>query len=99
MEADYEFSGELWEYPSEAPWVFITLGAEDADDIRARVPRFGGFGSVKVKVRIGETEWDTSIFPDKGAGSYLVPIKRSVRDQEKLVVGDVASVILRIDLD
>ena len=99
MEAIYQFSGMLWEYPGEAPWVFITLAVEDADEIHARVPRSGGFGSVKVKAHIGETEWSTSIFADKASGSYLLPVKRSVRDQEKLVVGDVASVILRIDLD
>jgi hypothetical protein len=35
----------------------------------------------------------------KASGSYSLPIKRGVRDEENLVVGDVASVILRIDLD
>ena len=85
MEAIYEFSGVLWEYSGEAPWVFITVGVEDGDEIHDRV--------------IGETEWSTSIFPDKGSGSYVLPIKRSVRDQEKLAVGDLASVILRIDLE
>ena len=37
MEGVYEFSGVLWEYPGEAPWVFITLAVEDADEIHARV--------------------------------------------------------------
>ena len=99
MERIYEFSDVLWEYSGEAPWVFVTLGVEDADEIRARVPRSGGFGSVKVNAHIGETEWSTSIFPDKASGSYLLPVKRSVRDRENLIVGDVTSVILRVDLD
>ncbi len=98
MEAIYEFSGPLWEFPGEAPWVFITLSAEEADEIHARVPRSGGFGSMKVKARIGATEWNTSIFPDKGSQSYLLPVKRAVRDHEQLVIGDVATVILRVDL-
>jgi hypothetical protein len=99
MEAVYQFSGALWEYSGEAPWVFITLGGEDADEIRTRVPPSGGFGSVNANAQIGETKWSTSIFADKASGSYLLPIKRGVRVQENLVVGDVASVILRIDLD
>ncbi len=93
------FGGVLWRYHGESPWVFVTLAVDDADEIDARVPRSGGFGSVKVSVHIGETEWSTSIFPDKASGSYVLPIKRAVRDQEKLEVGDMARVILRLDLD
>jgi hypothetical protein len=97
VETIYEFSGVLWEYRGEAPWVFITLEVADADEIHARSPQSGGFGSVKVKARMGETEWSTSIFPDKSSGSFLLPVKRSVRDEQNLVVGDVANVMLRID--
>ncbi len=99
MEAIYEFLGVLRRYHGESPWVFVTLDADDADEIHARVPRSGGFGSVKVNVHIGETKWSTSIFPDKASGSYMLPIRRAVRDREKLEVGDVARVILRLDLD
>jgi len=56
MEAVYQFSAALWEYSGEAPWVFITLGGEDANEIRARVPFSDGFGLVKVNAQIGETE-------------------------------------------
>ena len=76
MEAVYQFSGALWEYSGEAPWVFITLGGEDADEIRTRVPPSGGFGSVKVNAQIGETEWSTSIFADKASG----PLRCGERD-------------------
>jgi hypothetical protein len=34
------------------------------------------------------TAWSTSLFPDKMVGSYLLPVKRSVRESEHLSIGD-----------
>jgi hypothetical protein len=34
---------------------------------------------------VGKTEWDTSIFPDKKSGVYLLPTKASVRKAEGIV--------------
>ena len=99
MEAVFTFSGALWEYGGENTWVFITLPGEQADEIADLVPRRPGFGSVRVHVRIGETEWATSLFPDKSLESYVLPVKRSVRDREQLAIGDVAGVTIRVILD
>jgi hypothetical protein len=96
MEEGYAFSGVLWEPPGEASWVFVTLDVEDSEDIRMRVPQRPGFGSVRVAVSIGETQWSTSIFPDSASGSYVLPIKRSVRDREGLEVGDGADLVIRL---
>ncbi len=45
--------------------------------------RFGlmkrGWGSLPVIVAMGKTTWKTSIFPDKKAGAYLLPLKAEVR--------------------
>jgi hypothetical protein len=99
MEEAYQFSGALWEHGGENTWVFITLPVRDTDEIADRAPRRPGFGSVKVDVRVGETEWATSLFPDKALGSYVLPVKRSVRDREQLAIGDVAEVTVRLVLD
>jgi hypothetical protein len=99
MEAIFEFSAALWEYGGENTWVFVTLPSESADEIAELVPRRPGFGSVKVHAQIGETEWATSLFPDKSLGSYVLPIKRSVRDREQLAIGDVADVTIRVILE
>ena len=98
MEPTYAFSGALWEYGGENTWVFITLPGEHADEIADLVPRRPGFGSVKVQVRIGKTEWATSLFPDKQLGSYVLPVKRSVRDREQLAPGDGADVSIQVIL-
>jgi len=89
----------LWEYKGEAPWVFITLPVEDAEEVRARVPGRAGFGSVKVDAVIGGSRWQTSLFPDKGSGSFVLPVKRAIREQEDLAPGDTASVTLHIEVE
>ena len=51
---------------------------------------------MRVHVRIGETVWATSVFPEKASGSYLLPVKKSVREKEGFDAGD--KVTVRLDL-
>lgn len=90
------FAAELWEYGGTATWVFVTLGVEDSEEIEAHTPPRTGFGSVRVSVRIGDTEWKTSVFPDSSSGSYVLPVKRAIRDKEGIDVGDVVEVHLKV---
>ena len=96
MDETFTFPGELWEYGGANTWVFVSLPPEVADEIADLVPSRPGFGSVRVTVQIGETEWATSLFPDSKLGSYVLPIKRSVRDQERLSIGDTAPIRIRL---
>ena len=84
----FTFIAELWRYPGDSGWHFVTLPPDVADDLDEQVAEKAGFGSIRVEVRVGETTWLTSLFPDKGAASYVLPVKRDVRDREGLAVGD-----------
>jgi hypothetical protein len=57
------------------------------------MPRKGtrGFGSIKVRAKIGKSVWDTSLFPSK-EGPYLLAIKKSVRFDEGIEAGDVVKI-------
>ena len=93
----YIFSAELWQYDGPSAWYFISLPPDIADDIRAEfAAQAAGFGSIKVEAAVRSTEWTTSLFPDKKRGTYLLPVKKSVRVAENLEAGDVATVSLRI---
>ena len=96
MDDTYTFSAELWEYSGAAAWVCVTLGVEDSEEIEAQTPLRTGFGSVRASVRIGETEWKTSVFPESSSASYVLPVKRAIRDKEGLDVGDVVEVHLQV---
>jgi hypothetical protein len=89
------FDGVVRRYDGEAAWYFVTLPLDLADDIRATTEP-AGFGSVRVEVRIGTTTWRTSVFPDKGSGSFVLPVKAEVRRREHLDDGTVATVTLTV---
>ena len=91
-----EFDGEviLWDARDDSSWFFVTLPEELSEDIKElpRPPR--GFGSLRVRARIGSTHWSTSIFP--GSEGYVLPLKKAVRDAEGLALGVVAAVELEL---
>lgn len=86
---EFQFTAPLWLYSGNNAWHFVTLPEDLADDIEELASTAKrGFGSVRVVVSIGETTWETSLFPDSKAGSYVLPIKKSVRDREGLSIGE-----------
>lgn len=97
--APVPFSAELWAAESDAAWCFVTVPDDLSDTIEfivaGREPR-RGFGAVKVEVTVGGTTWQTSLFPDKGRGAFVLPMKRAVRDAEGLRVGEDVEVALRL---
>jgi len=80
---------------------FLTIDGAAAEAIRAHevmqrleLGSGRGFGSVKVKARIGETRWATSVFPSSEAQGWVLPVKLAVRKAEDLAAGDTAEVEL-----
>ncbi|HMS31997.1 MAG TPA: DUF1905 domain-containing protein [Candidatus Saccharibacteria bacterium] len=91
----YTFTAELWMYPGEGAWYFVTLPKDIADEIKAiTAPNKRGFGSVRVSVKVGASEWQTSIFPDSTTKSYFLPVKKDVRTKNGLQDGDTVKVTL-----
>ena len=93
-----EFDGEIfrWEARDDAAWYFTSVPLELSEEIR-EIPRpYRGFGSVRVRARVGDTEWATSIFPSSNEGTYVLPLKKKVRDAEGLVDGGPVTARLEI---
>jgi hypothetical protein len=94
MSQSCRFSAALWRADAQDAWYFVTLPIEVAESVR-EVPRPSrGFGSVRVQATVGGTTWQTSVFPDTASASYLLPVKRSVRDAEDLEEGEPVEVLL-----
>jgi hypothetical protein len=86
----------MFRWDAEGPsWRFIRLPVDLADEIRA-IAALRGFGSVRVVARVGATSWSTSIFPEHVSESFLLPVKKAVRDAEGLADGDVVAVELQL---
>lgn len=84
----YEFEATLWRWREDGTWHFVTLPEDVADDIDDRTPVRAGFGSVKVEVTVGSQTWRTSVFPSKEQRSFILPIKKAVREANACADGD-----------
>ena len=93
---ELEFDGVVWFWRGPAPWHFVTVPLEQCEAIAevANAVTYG-WGMVPVVVRVGKTEWATSLWPkDDG---YIVPIKTAVRRAEGVELDDVVALRLMID--
>ncbi|MEQ1509468.1 MAG: DUF1905 domain-containing protein [Sphingopyxis sp.] len=87
--------------PPKAAWYFLTIAGEVAQAIRLSAGRANagqkrGFGSVRVTATIGASVWQTSLFPAKELGGYLLPLKAVVRKAEHLEADAEADVTITI---
>ena len=99
MPASVEFAAEVWQWESRTSdgWFFVSLPEHVADDIEAEFGhRAAGFGSLRVDVTIGDTRWQTSIFPDSKRATYVLPVKQAVRKREGIAAGSRTTVNLTV---
>jgi len=91
-----EFKGDIFYWRGPAPFLFVAVPEEPSRDLKAISAMVTyGWGVIPVQVRIGKTEWKTSLFPKKGR--YLVPIRMSVQKAENLKVGD--NVVIQLEVN
>jgi uncharacterized protein DUF1905 len=94
---DLEFSAPMFEWRGPAPYHFLAVPEDEADQIRETAAAVTyGWGMIPVRGRIGETDFTTSLWPKDGG--YVVPVKDAVRRPERLHLGDQVTVRLRIDV-
>jgi hypothetical protein len=89
-----DFTAKLLIYNGISPWYFVNVPKEHYDTIKnssSKKPR-RGFGAVKIKATIGETSWETSVFPDSRSKTYLMPIKKDIRHKENLYEHEIIAV-------
>lgn len=102
----HTITATLWIWTSNkapASWHFLTIAGAAGDAIHALAlmrrlesGRRRGWGSMKVAATIGDTSWETSMFPDKTSGGWFLPVKASVRKAEGLAAGDEVKVNMTI---
>lgn len=93
------FDAELWIWDARRAdtWTFVSLPTGLSDEITGLTDGLsGGFGAVPVRVTIGGSTWTTSVFPDRGRGCYVLPVKKAARKAEGLAFGDVARVKVEV---
>ena len=91
----FEFTGKIIFWRGPSPFFFVAMPDEESRDLKAISSAVTyGWGVIPVTVRIGKTEWKTSLFPKDDR--YLVPIKAMIRKAEDLDEGDEVTVQLEV---
>lgn len=92
---DATFSAELFEWRGPAPFYWLSLSPDASDYVHAEAALATyGWGAIPVRVRIGGTQWETSLLPRDGG--YVLPVKNDVRTRERLSDGDTVAVALSV---
>ena len=92
------FSGTVWIWRGPAPYFFVTVPEDEAEDLKALMRSVTyGWGMIPVRARVGGTTWKTALWPKDGA--YIMPLKVSVRKAERIEEGDRVTVELTVEID
>lgn len=93
---DHSFTTELWYWRGPAPFYFLTVPAELCRELAAIAPAVSyGWGMIPAIVRVGDSEWTTSLF--RKDGGYVIPVKADVRLAEQLEDGEDVTAQLIVD--
>jgi len=97
MKKAYTLRGNVWLWPGDAPWHFVSVDKKTSKEIRETYGNNArGFGSLPVIATIGKTTWTTSIFPERKTYMYMLPIKAAVRKKEDIYDGDTVTFTIKI---
>lgn len=97
MHKVYTFKSKVLVYPGMSGWRFLVLPKKEAKEIKDKFGKMKrGWGSLPVTVTVGNTTWETSIFPDKKSESYLLPLKVAVRKAEEIMDDDTIQFSIKI---
>ena len=83
---------KLWRWPGDGAWHFVTLDKKLYEKIRAKY----GKGMLRISAQVGKTKFETSLLPHNMSQSYLIAIRKSVRQSEGLLDGDEFTVKFEI---
>ncbi|NOT16267.1 MAG: DUF1905 domain-containing protein [Methylotenera sp.] len=104
IDLSFTFLGEcwLWQAENQVSWHFVTLPQDKSEEIKFFSENLRGkrrgWGAVRVRVTVGTTSWETSMFPYTKTKAYILPIKAEVRKKEHIFAGNMVQVKLAINM-
>jgi hypothetical protein len=92
---EFDFTGRVIEWRGPSPYYYLPVPEEASADIRevAAMATYG-WGVIPVVARVGDIEFETSLFPKDGG--YLLPLKDAVRKPQQITDGDEITVSMSL---
>ena len=88
MKWDVAFKGVVQKFPGSGGWVYVAVPTKYTKELKARRRAWGMY---PITAYVDETSWKTKLMMKKG-GDFFVALKATVRDKEKIAVGDRVTV-------
>jgi hypothetical protein len=89
----FSFPGIIWQYSGLGGWHFVSLPEKLSEKIRKNLKgEEEGWGRMKVFAKTGNSEWNTAVWFDTKANTYLLPLKAAIRKKENLKAGKTIKV-------
>lgn len=83
----YEFTTKMWQHNAPGGWYFVSLPMVISKEIREHLKwQEEGWGRMKAAAKIGVVRWDTAIWFDTKADTYILPLKAEIRKKTNLKV-------------
>ena len=93
---DLQFSAEVIEWRGPAPFYYAVVPDDEADLIAEVAQSIIYWGCVPAMATVGPHTYKTAMFPKEG--TYRVPIRKNVREDLGIQVGDHIEVGLFLDV-
>lgn len=95
MSKVFLIKGEIWRWPGDGGWHFLTIDKKTSEKIKV-VGKSYGSGFIKTKISLGKSIWETALFPNSKEKTYMISIKKKIREQENLFEGDIVKIKVEI---
>jgi len=88
----FTISGKVFVWPGEVGRHFVYV----QKNIVKKIKKMHSRGFVKIQATLGKTIWQTSLFPYKKEETFLLALKKNVRQKECIFDGDLVKVKIEL---
>ena len=93
MKWDISFTGTAQRFLGPGGWVYVAVPKKYTEELKLRRRAWGMY---PITAHVGETSWKTKLMMKKG-GDFFVALKATVRNKEKVSVGDRVNISFTLE--
>lgn len=93
MKREFSFSGIVQQFPGPGGWVYVAVPKKYTKELKEQRRAWGMY---PITAHVGKTSWKTKLMMKKG-GDFFLALKASVRNKEKITIGDNVFVSLTLE--
>ena len=93
MKRDVTFKDTVQKFPGSGGWVYVAVPKKYTKELKLRRRAWGMY---PITAYVGKTSWKTKLMMKKG-GDFFVALKASIRNKEKVAVGNRITVSFKLE--